>query len=447
MKRPPGITPPPPPPPVDPPAPAGRPARGKAKKQAPASPATEGRSKPAGSRAPIDVRDAETAPIDPLPASARSSRSGAGPSVPLASPRATQTPPPARPPRRTDAAPWWTTPERDANDPTPSASSPADANPTVPVGKKSRSKPDRAADANATVPLGRKSRSKADSPTGASATIPSGTTSAARTEDTALTRTQGHNRAQSTLRTAVKERRRYEKAEARRFTQRSRRRRMAWLISGASVAALVVVVLLAAYSPLLAVRTVAVEGLTRLDPTTVTTALDDQLGRPLALVDYGAIERDLAQFPYIESYSVEARPPDTLAVRIVERRPVAQVQNDAGFNLIDAAGVTVQQSPERIPGFPVLDLTGTEIGSAGFRAAAAVLMSLPDALIAQVDRIAGTTPDSVTMVFTGAGQRVVWGDADDSALKARILERLIATQDPSLPVEYDVSSPQSPVIR
>jgi cell division protein FtsQ len=245
----------------------------------------------------------------------------------------------------------------------------------------------------------------------------------------------------------VRDRRRYERAESRRFTQRTRRRRMAWLISGASVAALVVVVLLAAYSPLLAVRTVAVEGVSRLDPATVTTALDDQLGRPLALVDYGAIERDLAQFPYIESYSVEARPPDTLAVRIVERRPVAQLQTDAGFDLIDAAGVTVQESPERIAGFPVLDLTGTEIGSPGFRAAAAVLMSLPDALIAQVDRISGTTPDSVTMVFTGAGQRVVWGDADDSELKARILERLIATQDPSLPVEYDVSSPQSPVIR
>jgi cell division protein FtsQ len=249
------------------------------------------------------------------------------------------------------------------------------------------------------------------------------------------------------LRKATRSRRRYERAEARRFTQRSRRRRMAWLITGASVAALVLVVLLAAYSPLLAVRSLAVEGTSRLDAATVSTALDDQLGRPLALVDYGAIERQLAQFPLIESYSVEARPPDTLAIRIVERRPVALIQTDAGFNLIDAAGVTVQQSPDRIPGFPVLDLTGTEIGSSGFTAAAAVLMSLPDALLAQVDRISGTTPDSVTLVFTGAGQRVVWGSAEDSELKARILERLIATQDPSLPVEYDVSSPQSPVIR
>ncbi|MDO9398752.1 MAG: FtsQ-type POTRA domain-containing protein, partial [Herbiconiux sp.] len=235
--------------------------------------------------------------------------------------------------------------------------------------------------------------------------------------------------------------------EARRFTQRSRRRRLVWLISAGAVAGLLVVVLLAAYSPLLAVRTLTVEGTSRLDPAAVTTALDDQLSTPLALVDYGAIERELAQFPLVESYSVEARPPDTLAIRVVERRPVAQVQTATGFDLIDAAGVTVQQSGERIGGFPLLDLTGTAVGSPGFEAAATVLMALPDTLLAQVDSISGATPDSVTMVFAGAGQRVVWGDADDIDLKARILQQLIATQDPAAAVEYDVSSPQSPVIR
>ncbi|WP_440710442.1 FtsQ-type POTRA domain-containing protein [Herbiconiux sp. YIM B11900] len=249
------------------------------------------------------------------------------------------------------------------------------------------------------------------------------------------------------LRKATRSRRRYERAESRRFTQRSRRRRLAWLITGATLAGLVLVVLLAAYSPLLAVRTIAVEGTSRLDAAAVTASLDDQLGRPLALVDYGAIERDLAQYPLIASYAVEARPPDTLAIKLVERRPVAQVQTATGFDLLDAAGVTVQQSGERIAGFPVLDLTGTEIGSRGFTAAAAVLTSLPDDILGQVDRIAGTTPDSVTFVFTGAGQSVVWGSPDDSELKARILARLIATQDPASPVQYDVSSPASPVVR
>jgi len=249
------------------------------------------------------------------------------------------------------------------------------------------------------------------------------------------------------LRRASRRRRRYERSEARRFTQRSRRRRLTWIVVGASLAGLVLVVLLAAYSPLLAVRTLAIEGTSRLDAAAVTAALQPQVGKPLALVDYGAIETELAGFPLIASYSVEARPPDTLAVRIVERRPVAQVQSATGFDLIDAAGVTVQQSAERIPGFPLIDLGGTQIGSRGFDAAAAVLAALPDAILSQVDRVSGSTPDSVTMVFGGVGQRVVWGSAEDSELKARILERLIATQDPNRAVEYDVSSPQSPVVR
>ncbi|MCS5730481.1 FtsQ-type POTRA domain-containing protein [Herbiconiux moechotypicola] len=249
------------------------------------------------------------------------------------------------------------------------------------------------------------------------------------------------------LRRATRRRRRFERLEARRFTVRSRRRRLAWAVSGAVLGSLVLLVLLVAYSPLLSVRQIVIEGTSRLDPGTVTSALAEQQGRPLALVDYGAIEQELAGFPLIASYSVEARPPDTLAVRLVERRPVAQVQTEQGYQLIDAAGVTVQQSAERIAGFPLLDLSGTTFGGPGFEAAAAVLMSLPDALLTQVDSISGTTPDSVTMVFTGAGQRVVWGSAEDSDLKALILQRLIATQDPAAAVEYDVSSPQSPVIR
>ena len=157
------------------------------------------------------------------------------------------------------------------------------------------------------------------------------------------------------LRKASRQRRRYERSEARRFTQRSRRRRLTWIVVGASLAGLVLVVLLAAYSPLLAVRTLAIEGTSRLDAASVTAALQPQIGKPLALVDYGAIEAELSGFPLIASYSVEARPPDTLAVRIVERRPVAQVQSATGFDLIDAAGVTVQQSTERIAGFPLMD--------------------------------------------------------------------------------------------
>lgn len=207
------------------------------------------------------------------------------------------------------------------------------------------------------------------------------------------------------------------------------------------------VALLAAYSPLLSVRTIEVTGTSRLDPATIEAAVSDQMGRPLALVDEGAIREELSQFPLIKSFAVEALPPSGLGIRIVERTPVAQVQSASGWDVVDPAGVVVQSSPQPVPGYPVYDLAGTQLGGAAFAAAGTALASLPPDLLAQVTNATAATPDSITFTFGTAGQRVVWGSAEKSALKTLILQRLIATQDPSRAVEYDVSSPESPVIR
>ncbi|AXH36202.1 cell division protein FtsQ [Humibacter sp. BT305] len=251
----------------------------------------------------------------------------------------------------------------------------------------------------------------------------------------------------SELRRAVRARRRYERQEARRFTQWSRRRRISWLVGLGVAVGLVVVVLLAAYSPLLSVRTIEVTGTSRLDAAAVEAAVSDQLGRPLALVDEGAIRDELSQFPLIKSFAIEALPPSGLGIRIVERTPVAQVQTPSGWDVVDPAGVVVQTSSQQVPGYPVYDLAGTQLGGAAFAAAGTALAALPANLLAQVTNATAATPDSITFTFGASGQRVVWGSAEQSALKTLILQRLIATQDPSRAVEYDVSSPESPVMR
>lgn len=251
----------------------------------------------------------------------------------------------------------------------------------------------------------------------------------------------------SELRRATRARRRYERQEARRFTQWSRRRRISWLVGLGVAVGLVVVVLLAAYSPLLSVRTIEVTGASRLDAATVEAAVSDQLGRPLALVDEGAIREELSQFPLIKSFAIEALPPSGLGIRIVERTPVAQVQTPQGWNVVDPAGVVVQSSPQQVPGYPVYDLAGTQLGGPAFAAAGTALAALPPDLLSQVTNATAATPDSITFTFGASGQRVVWGSAEQSALKTLILQRLIATQDPGRAVEYDVSSPESPVIR
>jgi cell division protein FtsQ len=247
------------------------------------------------------------------------------------------------------------------------------------------------------------------------------------------------------FRAARRARKRYEREEVRRFTWRSRRRRAVWLTVLGTVVALVGFVLVGAYSPLMALRTVEVVGTSRISADQVQAALGDQIGTPLPLVDFARIRADLGAFPLIQSYVTESRPPDTLVVRIVERTPVGTVIVPGGFNLVDAAGVVIQGGAARVAGYPVIDARAG-VGSAGFQAATAVIAAVPDTVRQQLDTVTAATTDDVTLVLTG-GARVVWGSAERSEYKAVVLAALIVSHPVGTVKEYDVSSPDSAVLR
>src|SRR5690606_24110755 len=146
---------------------------------------------------------------------------------------------------------------------------------------------------------------------------------------------------------AARARRRALRAEVRRFTARSRRRRALWIGAAASLAVLVLGTLGAAYSPLFAVERISVVGAQALDVAEVEAALADQLGTPLPLVDDSAVKEALVRFPLIETYSLEAQPPHDLVLRIVERTPVGVIESAAGYTLVDAAGVALSTTQKR----------------------------------------------------------------------------------------------------
>lgn len=245
----------------------------------------------------------------------------------------------------------------------------------------------------------------------------------------------------------VRARRRFEKSEIRRFTRRSRHRRLAWVVTGCLVLVLAALVAVAVYSPLLALRTITVEGASRVKASEVHSAIDGQLGTPLALVDYDKIKRDLSAFPLIRSFVTETVPPDTLIIHIVERSPVGAVATSSGFDVVDPAGVVIQSASERPKGVPLIDIGGKRADSPAFKAVVEVLLALPASVLPRVNSATAQTKDDVTLVLTGVGQRVVWGSAERSTLKARVLQELIATQNRAHRVEYDVTAPLSPVIR
>lgn len=241
---------------------------------------------------------------------------------------------------------------------------------------------------------------------------------------------------------AARARRKALRAEIRRFTQRSRRRRIVWLSVIGAIVLLVGGSAAAAYSPLFAVERVTVVGATTLDPSSVENALAGQIGTPLALVDASAVKAALLAFPLIESYSLEAKPPHDLTVRIVERTPVGVIRSDAGYTLVDAAGVALSTTSDQPPGQPVIEIDGGADSDA-FESAGLVIRSLPADVRAGLTGVRASSPDDVTLTVN-SGLTVVWGSAENSPLKSEALAKaLIAKPDAA---SIDVTSPHAVVI-
>jgi cell division protein FtsQ len=248
------------------------------------------------------------------------------------------------------------------------------------------------------------------------------------------------------VRQARRERKRVERAEVKRFTARSRRRRRTWLIAGGSVVGIGVLAAALAFSPILSVRTIEVDGAMRVSSDAVVQGLQPIVGSPFPLVDQSAIKAELVKYPLIESYSVESRPPDTLVVKLVERTPVGVIDTGEGFTVVDAAGVVIEASNTQPTGYPLIEVPDG-VSSEGFQSAAGVLRAMPDELRQKVASVTAKTHDDVTLKLRDTDATVLWGSADDGAFKTLALERLMAATDPATVAQYDVSSRKTVVVR
>ncbi|MFB4351020.1 FtsQ-type POTRA domain-containing protein [Microbacterium sp. CR_7] len=241
---------------------------------------------------------------------------------------------------------------------------------------------------------------------------------------------------------AARARRKALRAEIRRFTQRSRRRRIVWLTAIGAAVVLVGGSVAAAYSPLFAVEKITVVGATTLDPATLEAALADQLGTPLALVDSSEVKASLLAFPLIETYALEAKPPHDLTVRIVERTPVGVIRSEAGYTLVDAAGVALSTTSDQPAGQPILNITGGT-DSAAFESAGLVVRSVPADLRAALTNVTATTPDDVTLTLS-TGLTIVWGNSENSPTKSEVLAKTLRSVPGASSI--DVTSPHAVVV-
>lgn len=231
---------------------------------------------------------------------------------------------------------------------------------------------------------------------------------------------------------------------------KARRRKRIVLGTLGAVAALVAALVLAAvYTPALALRTVTVEGTKLLSAEQVQSALAPLQGKPLPQISDADVTALLQPLVQVKGVTSQARPPGTLAVRITERVPVAKLKRGDVLELVDVEGVPLGATTEDAAvALPVIDAGGGAPAPELVRAVTAVLGALPADVLARLSDASAKSADAVELKLVD-GQTIVWGNASEKDLKARVLAALLKVPaDPKNPVRiYDVSVPRHPVTR
>ena len=214
-----------------------------------------------------------------------------------------------------------------------------------------------------------------------------------------------------------------------------------------SFVALLLLVLATAFTPLLAVENIRVSGISKISQKAVEKAVSSQIGVPVPLVSSQAVADALSDFSLIESFSIVSELPHTLHIAISERQPIAVVDIRGVSYLYDPAGVRIGEATYKDQ-LPRIAVNGEPKSNKTFALAIDVLLALPASLLPRVSQIDAKSKDDVTMQLRGnSGQRIIWGDSGQSALKSKVLAALIKNQKKTDRVTFDVSSPTAPVVR
>lgn len=197
-------------------------------------------------------------------------------------------------------------------------------------------------------------------------------------------------------------------------------------------------------SSLLVVRHVEVAGATPLvTAAQVRAAAAVPAGEPLSRVDTAAVARRVEQIGPVAAAKVTRSFPDAVVVTVRQRVPaLALAARGGGYDLVDAAGVTVRAVRTLPAGMTVLSpAPASPRGSAAVAAAAGVVTGLPDWLRGQVASV--SAPGGSVTLHLRKGATVAWGGAGQGAAKAAELKVLLATRASS----YDVSDPATAVVQ
>ncbi|MEV6565131.1 cell division protein FtsQ/DivIB [Streptomyces kronopolitis] len=201
----------------------------------------------------------------------------------------------------------------------------------------------------------------------------------------------------------------------------------------------------------LRVERVRATGTAVLTPGEVVAAAHAPMDAPLASVDTEALARRLrARLPRIKTVDVERSWPNTIGLKVTERKPELLMRSGGKFAEVDVEGVrfaTVAAAPR---GVPLLEMTASDSPSLHQfgtdrlrRAAVEVAGDVPTALRKGLRKVRVRSYDAVTLELAD-GRTVAWGSSEQGAEKAKVLAALVkAARDAR---HFDVSVPSAPAV-
>ncbi|WP_153411958.1 cell division protein FtsQ/DivIB [Nocardia macrotermitis] len=209
-----------------------------------------------------------------------------------------------------------------------------------------------------------------------------------------------------------------------------------------AVAGLVVVLALVAwFTPLLAARTVTIEGLATVPEQQVRDALQVPDGVSLLRLDTDEMARRVAAIPKVHSVRVRRDFPSTIRVSVQERTAVLYFDSPQGSHLLDADGVEFAIEPPP-PGVPKLTTAHPGDSDPVTRAAVTVLTAASRGLRGQVGEVVARSVSDIELELRD-GRTVLWGGAADSARKAEVVVPVLTRPGQV----YDVSTPDLVTVR
>jgi cell division protein FtsQ len=232
----------------------------------------------------------------------------------------------------------------------------------------------------------------------------------------------------------------------RRAAAARRRPRLLAGIGGGLVLLAGLVAWLGWFSPLLAVTSVQVHGVSGSAAAQVRRVAAVPTGGPLLRVDTDAAHDRLVAAKAWREVTVARSLPHTVDIEVVPRVAALAVRTTGGrVDVVDSDGVVFATVAAPPAGVPLVTSGSSTVSKPGVAAALQALGALETPLRRTVSGVTVSSADQVSFRLTVKGETktVVWGGVGDGATKAKLVSILVTQPGSTI----DVSVPSSPVTR